>query len=654
MLSEEAKENLAQIFVDRVEDINASILQQIGSVIKQIGTLTPSQAYQLQQLLKYGGSYEKIAKELARISGKNVQDIYKIFDYVASENKEFAKQFYKYRGIDFIPYKKDFALQNIVNSIANLTASTYINISNTSGIGFMFEDLNGQMTFKNIRQSYDEIIDRAVISISQGKETYQQEMRRIMKDLGNNGLVMYESGKTRRLDSAVRMNILDGIRQVSIETSRRFGAEYGADGVEISVHINPAPDHEDIQGRQFSAEEYEKLENHQEAKDTKGREYDGAEKRQIGTLNCYHTEFPIVLGVSEPLYSDEELKKIRDDNNKGFEFEGKHYTNYEGTQLQRRLELELRKAKDTQILARASGDEFKDLAQESQARINRLTGKYKDLLNASGLKSQMKRASVSGYRKIKTNQIIIPNFAKTRSVIDAQMPLGKERSYIIENFDVQDFFKKYNNFYDSLDKNELLKVNNEYTKWNLEGEHPIGKYLNKTLKYDGKAEIIAKEDFFVDEHGNIISEDPDVAEMFLDENHWYRGISGKNEKETEMYIENFKYGEFYAGKGVNGNGTYVTNSYTYAKRYANYNEKGLLYIMPKENAKIVNIDKIHWIRGLLEKNIDKYKINNDLYLDFTTNVLSDEGYLASILGYDIININEAKIILNRKSIKVVK
>lgn len=169
-----------------------------------------------------------------------MQDIYKIFEEVAKNNKQFAKQFYQYRGIDYIPYSKDIALQNQVNSIAKLTADTYLNIANTKGIGFLFEGLDGQLSFKNIQQAYYEIIDRGILSISQGKETFQTEMRRIMKQLGNNGVVLYESGRTRRLDSAVRMNILDGIRQVSNETAQRFAQEYDADGVEISVHSNPA------------------------------------------------------------------------------------------------------------------------------------------------------------------------------------------------------------------------------------------------------------------------------------------------------------------------------------------------------------------------------------------------------------------------------
>lgn len=247
MLNQEAEERLVEYIVNRIEQQNTFIYKKIGNTIKTMSILTPSQAYQLQQILKYGGSYEEIAKEIAKVSGKNVQDIYKIFEEVAKQDKNFAKQFYNYRGIDFIPYNKDLALQQQVKSIADITANTFKNIVNTSGIGFLFKDINGNMMFKNIQQSYYEIIDRGILAISQGKSTFQEEMRKIIKDIGNNGVVLYDNGRTRRLDSAVRMNLLDGIRNLSNETSIRFGKEYNADGVEISVHSNPAVDHSDVQ-----------------------------------------------------------------------------------------------------------------------------------------------------------------------------------------------------------------------------------------------------------------------------------------------------------------------------------------------------------------------------------------------------------------------
>ena len=195
------------------------------------------------------------------------------------------------------------------------------------------------------------------------------------------------------------MNLLGGLRDLNNTITLRFGEEYGADGVEISVHENPAPDHADIQGRQFSLEEYDKLEAGEIAEDKDGIEYDGADKRAIGEYNCYHKVFNIILGVSKPEYSEEELKEIQERNTSGFDFEGKHYTMYQGTQLQRRLETAVRKQKDTQILARSAGD--KELAQECEIKIRQITEKYNDLCNISGLLPKKARMSVSGYRRIK-------------------------------------------------------------------------------------------------------------------------------------------------------------------------------------------------------------------------------------------------------------
>ena len=420
MLSQEVEERLSEHLVNRIEEANSYILKKIGEAIKQISTLTPSQAYQIAQILKYGGIYNEIAKELAKVSGKNVQDIYKIFEEVAKNNKQFAKQFYQYRGIDYIPYSKDIALKNMVRSIGDITAKTYLNISRTRGIGFLFEGLDGQLSFKNIQQAYYEIIDRGILSISQGKETFQTEMRRIMKQLGNNGVVLYESGRTRRLDSAIRMNILDGIRQVNNETSRRFGEEYGSNMVEVSHHTNSAPDHIDtVDGKQFARidvirqqiasgiEKEIKLEDIQGAKvKVKGKWYDDYDtinnslERKVSTLNCRHYPFEGILGVSKPSYTKEQIEADKKKNLDGFDFEGKHYTLYEGSQLCRRVELEIRKAKDTQILARASGDT--ELVEQSQNKIRLLTSKYNDLCKVSGLLPKKQRMQVSGYHRVKT------------------------------------------------------------------------------------------------------------------------------------------------------------------------------------------------------------------------------------------------------------
>ena len=260
------------------------------------------------------------------------------------------------------------------------------------------------MVYTELSKAYQETIDRAVLSVAQGKETFDSEMYRTIKELGASGIktIDYASGRSVRLDSSVRQHLKGALRNLHNETQAVFGKEFGSDGVEISVHINPAPDHAEVQGRQFSKEEFAKFQNDQEAVDYNGvvfpPEHEGRDRRSISEHNCYHYTFDIVLGVSKPNYSEEDLKKILDDNNKGFELDGEHYTNYEGTQMQRRLEIRIREQKDMQIIARASDN--KELIMESQRKITQLTRKYKELCNVSGLPTKMDRMRVSGYRRV--------------------------------------------------------------------------------------------------------------------------------------------------------------------------------------------------------------------------------------------------------------
>ena len=53
MLSQEVEEKLVDYLINRIEDTNSNILKKIGQTIKYMSTLTPSQAFQLGQLLKY-------------------------------------------------------------------------------------------------------------------------------------------------------------------------------------------------------------------------------------------------------------------------------------------------------------------------------------------------------------------------------------------------------------------------------------------------------------------------------------------------------------------------------------------------------------------------------------------------------------------------
>ena len=391
MLSEEALERLSERLVNRIEKLNEYFIKKIGNQIYDIGTITPSQLNELLQSVKYGNDIDDIMNKLAEITDKNVKDIYEIFEEVAKKNQNYAKTFYEYSNTKFVPFDENQALKKHVESIAKITADEYVNMSKT--IAYTTINNKGVKEFTSLSKTYQNVIDEAILSISQGRETFDTVAKRIMKQLTSNGLrtVDYASGYSRRLDSSVRMNIMDGVRRLNRELQEQFGEEFGADGVEVSHHKNPAPDHENtVDGKQFSKEEYEKINNSLD--------------RHVGELNCYHFIYPIILGVSEPMYSKEQLEADKKANKEGFEFEGTHYTNYQGTQLQRRLETRIRQYKDRQIGAKSIND--LEEVYHCQEKIEQLTNKYNKLSKVSGLPTKVDRLRVEGYSKVNKKELL--------------------------------------------------------------------------------------------------------------------------------------------------------------------------------------------------------------------------------------------------------
>lgn len=405
MINESQIEFLTERLVERINKANIFFYKKIGSALRQIKELTPSQAHQLVQILKYGGNYDEIVRQIAKYTDLNIQDIDNIFNSYAKRDQLFYEKFYQYRNIPFVPFTENTALKMQTMALANIVKNEMYNYTRANLLGFT---INGE--FMNLKDTYNYVLDEALLNVSQGKETFDSSMRRILKDIGGSGLktVDYKSGRQVRLDSTVRMHLKSELRELHNELQKIYGEEFGADGVEISVHENPADDHENVQGRQFSNEEFNKLQNGSVAIDYKGKMYsldhDGnGSHRPISEMNCYHYIFSIVLGVSKPTYTDEELQKKIDDNNKGFELDGKHYSLYEGTQLQRQLERAIREQKDIQILAKSSDD--MELVGMAQNNITKLTQKYKELSQISGLPTKMKRLTVSGYKRVAKSKL---------------------------------------------------------------------------------------------------------------------------------------------------------------------------------------------------------------------------------------------------------
>lgn len=395
MKDDKKLELLLERFYNRFNQYNTKVLEKMGEAIKKFDGVSPSVAHKIAQELKYGADIDDLMADLSKLSGKSTKDIEEAFDLVAEENVAFAEVYAKAKNKEFVNYKDNEELKNLVKGIAGETNATFKNISNSKAIGFVLKDENGKKIFKNLKQTYNDLIDEAVFNVTTGVSDYQSAMRDVIKQLANSGVkiheekVGYPSGYNLRIDSAVRQNVLTGVRQVNLTTQKIVGRQFGADGVEISAHSPCAEDHLFIQGKQYSNSEFKKL--------------NASLERPIGEYNCRHFVFSIVLGVNQPSYSEKMLNQMNQESQSIIEYEGKKYTAYEATQVQRKLETEIRKQKDQQIIARASGN--KELVGQSQNKISQLTSKYNDFSNKAGLDTYKNRLSVSGYKRINVKKM---------------------------------------------------------------------------------------------------------------------------------------------------------------------------------------------------------------------------------------------------------
>lgn len=402
MLNEKQIDLIIERLVRRITQGNSYILRRLGKILNKIKNVDDDKIYQLQQELKYGDDFNEIMEKMRKITELNIKDIDKIFMEVARKNQQFAKKYYDYKNIDMTPFDENESLKQVVSTYSSEVISNYRQVSNN--VGYTLFNTSDILLFLPLAMAYQNFVDYAILKRFLGKQVFIQEIELQVKKVAKNGLKSYDynNGRAYRLDNVLKMEMQQGIRDMTNDLQRRFGEEYGADGIEISVHEYPAPDHAEVQGHQFTNEEFEKFQNDMDATDINGvvfpADFEGHDRRAIGEYNCYHYVFYVVLGVDEPQYSHEDLSEIVKQNDNGFFFEGKHYTMYEGTQLQNRIEREIQSQEDIKTMAQEIGD--KDLEMESRRKMVDLSSKYKELSDISGLPTKIDKLKQWGYKRL--------------------------------------------------------------------------------------------------------------------------------------------------------------------------------------------------------------------------------------------------------------
>jgi hypothetical protein len=381
--TDEFIDDLLEPISDIYESANYKVLSIITNRIRSIGELSATDAGRLSILLK-NKDLKEIEKILSDATKLSVKEIDSIVTKSAEYNDELSAELFKAKNMPPATFTTDLSLLTIVEQSKKNMIDSVVNLSNTTS--FL---INGKMT--PIAKTYNYAINRAAFEVQQGLFDYNTTLRSVIKELADSGIrtVDFESGYSRRLDSQARMNISDGVRQLNASYRDTQGKRFGADGIELSAHGLCSPDHLPYQGKQYTNEEFERIQANLE--------------RPFFTMNCKHSQFPIIIGISDPAYSDKELQQLQDGSNKEVTYttrkkdaDGnyikKTLPRYQATQVQRNLETEIRKLKDYKNQIDILGD--KTESNIIQKKITQKTKYYKSVSDQVGISPRMDRTRI--------------------------------------------------------------------------------------------------------------------------------------------------------------------------------------------------------------------------------------------------------------------
>lgn len=375
MLTPEQLQNLPQELTDLYDQLSEFILRDIARRIAKGAQITDTAEYQLYRARSLGLSTDEIAAKIAEINGSSASEINRLIREAAAQSDEFDR---KMLGADkgaAIPLEENTQLQKLISAQIAETAGKCENLTNT--MGFADHDFLGRVYYLSMTDMYRREMDSAHMKVVTGATDYMTAIRQDCNKLAASGVrtIDYESRRSDRIEVAARRAILTSVAHVTHRISEQNGEELGADGWEMSAHSGSRPSHAVYQGRQYTQKQYERI-----------------IKPLISEPNCRHDVFPIILGVSEPVYTEEELQNI---DQPPFTYEGRTYTAYEASQQMRKMERAMRKQKDRCIVADAAGDE--ESFTTASIKLRRQKDIYEDFCKAADSYTQYERTYVAGY-----------------------------------------------------------------------------------------------------------------------------------------------------------------------------------------------------------------------------------------------------------------
>ena len=379
-------EELAELF----RGLEDTLLDEICSRLALKDQLNEVTVQAIRALRSHGIDLEDIEKAIRKTTGISEKKLKELLDDVVERNQRYYTDL-----IDLAHVTQPETLVSVEDTwaIYEQTKQTMRNL--TRSMGFL---VDAGRTMLPPAKAYQWALDNATMQIQSGAISYNQAIKSSVQQLaGGLKVVNYESGHVDHIDVAVRRAVMTGVNQICDQYTNQSAEYLETRYFEVSAHsgardkpgTSPWSSHKDWQGKvyyQSESGEPDPLGLYDDLVETTGYGYvDG-----LTGANCRHHKYPYVPGVSERTYTDEQLEHI--DDGLGCTFDGKTYTAYEATQMQRRIERQIRAQKKLRNAYKEAG--LSEDATAANIKLRRLSAEYSRFSKAAGLPEQPERTKV--------------------------------------------------------------------------------------------------------------------------------------------------------------------------------------------------------------------------------------------------------------------
>ena len=379
-------ERLSMAFDRQMHELENEIMSDIVRRIKINGEVTRAADWQINRLYELGMAKKDIKNAIQKHLQLSDDEIEQMFRDAAKADYARNADVYKKSGKELIPFEENETLKQLVSSVAEQTGGEMKNISQS--LGFAVRGTDGKLNFKPIAKYYQNALDKAITGIATGTFDYNTALKKAVAEMVKSGLrvVGYESGWSNRVEVAARRAVMTGFSQITGKINEQNAEELETDMYEVTWHGGARPSHQVWQGRRYTKAQLVSV-------------------CGLGTVtglhgaNCYHDYYPVVPGVSEPTYTEAQLKEMNAKENTPIEYCGKPYTKYEALQRQRKLETTMRAERQQIKLLEAGGADEDDIIN-ARCRYRGTSQEYSRFSKAMGIPQQRERVTVDGLGNI--------------------------------------------------------------------------------------------------------------------------------------------------------------------------------------------------------------------------------------------------------------